>query len=141
MPRKNPRSLDGIPTTPDPEPNQPANAEHNMKARADIMREGAAELDRIDKERADLNESASKVRERFKNTGISAKEVEVVRRWRKQEEGDRAQYLENVKEAMAALGLGEQGSLFVAANGDAPEDTKDIRPRFLQDGDTPAATH
>lgn len=127
--------LDGKRVDAEPEANQPANAGHNIAARGDIIRSCASDLDAIDEKRKTLSEEAGTVRKRLRDAGISVKEVEVARRWRMQEPEERDLYLDNLREAMRALGVGVQGSLFLdapAEEAENPDDERDLRPAFLR---------
>ena len=109
-----PKGVDGKPV--DESENPSANSQHNMKARADVMREVAADLDSIDEQRADLNESAGESRKRLKENGISKDEFEFARKMRKKKAEDRENYIDNLRESMGALGIGVQGSFFADEN-------------------------
>lgn len=123
-------------------PAPPAPPPLNSEARADIIRECAAHFDEIDLQREGLNTLAGEQRQRLKDNGISAAEVNVARQWRKQQqkdEGKSSTFFDNLREAMRALGVGEQGSLFMTddAGGETAGDGdgEDPRPRHLR---TPA---
>ncbi len=114
----------------------------NSSARAAIMKEVALELDTIDAQRTALNELAGEQRSRCKENGISVAELNIARLWRKQQredEGKVTTFFANLREAMTALAVGEQGSLFMADDGGsepvggAGDDLgDDPRPRHLR---------
>ena len=115
------KGADGKPVDDLPSP------QHNMAARASTMRECAAGLDSIDLERSELNESAAEIRKRLKDNGISTKELDTVRRLRKMGADDRDTVIDNLREALSALGVGRQGQLF-------PEDSASVasaKPEYL----------
>ena len=112
-----------------------ANRDHNMKARAEIMMEVAAGLDRVDDERKLQNEEARELRKRLKENGISKAEFEYMRRLRTKEPDDIDNTLDNLREAARALLPGQQGKLFPnqdeTAQAGAGGEDDDVRPGFL----------
>ena len=80
--------------------------------RTKIIQESAAGMKAINAERAELNERAGDIRERLRDAGIDVKSFMVALKLEEMESDDRATYLDNLREHMAALSIGEQGSLF-----------------------------
>jgi hypothetical protein len=99
--------VDGKPAD-DDQPNYVSNSE----ARTVIIQECAQGMKAIGNERAELNERAADIRERLRDAGIDVKSFMVALKLEAMEADDRTTYLENLREHMAALHIGEQGSLF-----------------------------
>lgn len=115
MPRKNPRSLDGIATTPDPEQNQPISGKvHNAAAREDIQRECRAGFRGIMAKRAELNEEAGELRKRLRDAGINVEGFMFALKVGEREQDDRDAFMDGLRESFQAMGIGEQGSFLTA---------------------------
>lgn len=109
-------------------------AEHNVKARREIINECASQMLGIISERQELNERAGEIRERLKNAGIDNKAFMFALRVQQMGD-DRDTYLDGLRENFKALGIGQQGSLFLDPEQD---EDKDLRPNFLRET---TATH
>ena len=115
-----------------------ATAGHNAQARSTIMAECAGRMRGIKASRAELNEDASAIRKRLRDNGIDVKSWEAALRMADMgDETARDTYIDGLREAMSALGVGAQGDLFPgsapADAADAEKDAGDPRPRFLRD--------
>lgn len=103
--------------------------EHNSASRKKIMSECAHQMREIKSQRAELNEQASDIRSRLRDNGIDVKSFEAALRLADMEdEGARDVYIDGLREAFAALGIGQQLSMF-----DGDDDGDDVRPAFLKD--------
>lgn len=109
--RKNGRTTKGADGKP-AEADQGPGPQHNMDARKVIIQECASGMREINTERADLNERAGDIRTRLRDAGIDVKSFMVALKLEDMAKDDRETYLDNLREHMAALGIGEQGSLF-----------------------------
>ena len=107
--------------------------------RTKIIQESAAGMKAINAERAELNERAGDIRERLRDAGIDVKSFMVALKLEAMESDDRATYLDNLREHMAALSIGEQGSLFPdpaikkARDQDFGDGEEDVRPSHLKE--------
>ena len=77
----------------------------------------AQEIGKIDAEIAELRERKNEIKhEKVKAHGIKLADFNTVARWWKLEGDDRDETLDNIRVCCEALGVGEQGNLFPAAN-------------------------
>jgi len=116
-------------------------AEHNAKDRAIIIQECAQSMRRIQDERATLNEDAGAIRERLKDAGIDAKSFMAALRLSDMKDGAaRDTFLDGLREAASALGIGEQldwvqeaeKQRAASAKQNGGGDDTDLRPEFLK---------
>lgn len=115
------------------EEEQPELQPLNSDARLDIIREVCAVFDGADMQREAINEVCGEARRKLKDNGISVPEVEQIRRFSKKTAEERAITQANRREAMLALGIGEQGTLFEDAAGKQTDtDADDPRPPHLR---------
>ena len=111
---------------------------HDAGTRARISMECATEMKAILAERGTLNERAGDIRQRLKDAGMDVKSWMVAIRLEAMGQDDRDAYLTNLQEHMAALGIGEQGSLFPdpaikKARDQDFGDGADVRPSHLKE--------
>lgn len=134
------RGLDGRGASGDEEAVQPANAGHNIASRAAILQECARGFRDIRAKRAALNEEGGEIRKRLRDAGLNVEGLMFALAVEAREQDDRDVYLDAVRESFAALGIGEQGSLFVddpasdqaPAKDDGEDGDDDPRPSFLK---------
>ena len=99
-----------------------ANKDHNVKDLNKLILDCAKEMIEIKSERQGLNERAGEIRKRLRDSGVETKAFEFAVRVSEMEQESRDNYVDWLKVSFAALGVGEQGSLFPeasAANGAA----------------------
>lgn len=111
-----------------------AAAEHNGKDRAIIIQECAMSMRRIQEERATLNEDAGGIRQRLKDANIDVKSFMASLRLADMEDAAaRDTFMDGLREACAALGIGEQLNwLDAVAKERAAKKDDDPRPEFLK---------
>ncbi len=88
----------------------PPKANHNAKARKEIIRKVASDLDRIEAEIKEKREEAAKIRnEKIKGElGMKIADFNLARRVYKLEDDDRAEAVDTFREAYEALCKGDQ---------------------------------
>ena len=83
--------------------------DHNVKSRAVIMTECATEMRRIKTERKELNEQAGDIRKRLRDVDINVKAWEAALRISDMDDVEaRDAYMDGLREAFEALGVGQQ---------------------------------
>ncbi len=92
--------------------NPPA-PEHNSKERGKIIAECAVEMRSIIKVRKQCNDDAGDIRERLRDNGINVPSFQAALRLAEMEDGAaRDTYIDGLKEAFTALGIGQQSEMF-----------------------------
>lgn len=77
-----------------------------------MILDAANRLNQIDKERADLNEDASAIREELRNSGVQIEPFMFARRLWNQGQEARDEYLDNLRINFSAFGIGGQLDMF-----------------------------
>lgn len=86
---------------------------HNAADRSKVMTECATEMRRIKDSRSELNKQAGDIRQRLRDNGIDVKSWEAALRLADMEDdGARDTYLDGLREAFQALGVGAQAAMF-----------------------------
>lgn len=101
----------------------------NSNARYNIISECAHQMNEVKAARADLNEQASDIRQRLRDADISVEAFNFACKVADRDQDDRDSFLDGVREQFMARGIGTQGTLFPAGNGEAD----DPRPGFLKE--------
>ena len=105
------------------------NAKHNIANLNKVIKECAAEMLQIKRERGDLNERAGDIRTRLKEAGVQTAAFDFALRVQDMEQEARDSYLDSLQVNFDALGIGGQLSMFTdAASATAKANGEDEAP-------------
>lgn len=100
--------------------------DHNVADVEKLIRNCASEMAVIKKERKELNERATEIRERLRESGVQPKAFDFACRVYEQEPEARNEYLDQLRVNFEALGIGLQADMgFPKLEGAAPTFVKD----------------
>lgn len=97
-----------------------AGRDHNIADIMKLIKDCAASMVDIKARRKELNEEASDIRERLRDSGVQPKAFDFALKLFEMEAEARAEYIDSLRLNMEAMDVGEQGLLFL--NGEFPDD-------------------
>lgn len=103
-----------------------ANKDHNIADVNKLIRECAKEMAEIKASRKSLNEQAGKIRERISNAGQQTKAFEFACKLAEMDIEARNEYMDSLKVANAALGIGEQLMMLPPDHGEHAEAAHEV---------------
>lgn len=89
-----------------------ANKQHNVGDLEKMIRDCAVEAVRIKEARAGLNEEMGDIRKRLREAGVEPKAFDFAVRVREMEQEAKDNYIDQLRLAFSALGIGAQGEMF-----------------------------
>ena len=96
-----------------------ANKSHNVKELTKLIRSCATEAVEIKRERQALNERASDIRKRLRESGVETKAFDFAVRLKEMEGEAQGNYIDWLKVSFEALGIGAQADMFPKAEAGA----------------------